>query len=143
MISKILEAPHTIATSWPSRFATTVFIKIYYSEPEVRDSSGAIFREQLTFINTILPVAVPTVLFILLPLARNASTQRHPIDYSVTNYGQVQNVARSREVYMKLVVEALLIAYLFYLSSELILIDIRKPFRSSTCLVRYSWSLSS
>ena len=33
--------------------------------------------------------------------------------------------------------------YLFYLGSELILIDIRKPFRSSTCLVRYSWSLSS
>src|SRR5271170_1460893 len=42
-----------------------------------------------------------------------------------------------------LVVEALLIIYLFYLGSELILIDIRKPFRSSTCLVRYSWSLSS
>jgi hypothetical protein len=33
--------------------------------------------------------------------------------------------------------------YLFYLGSELILIDIRKPYRSSTCLVRYSWSLSS
>ena len=42
-----------------------------------------------------------------------------------------------------LVVEALLIIYLFYLGSELILIDIRKSYRSSTCLVRYSWSLSS
>jgi hypothetical protein len=41
-----------------------------------------------------------------------------------------------------LVVEALLI-YLFYLKDEQILIDIRKPFRSSTCLARYSWSLSS
>jgi hypothetical protein len=44
---------------------------------------------------------------------------------------------------MKLVVEALLIIYLFYLGSELILVDIRKPFRSSTCLMRYSRSLSS
>src|SRR5271170_6271674 len=42
-----------------------------------------------------------------------------------------------------LVVEALLVIYLFYLGSKLILIDIRKPCRSSTCLVRYSWSLSS
>jgi hypothetical protein len=42
-----------------------------------------------------------------------------------------------------MVVEALLIIYLFYLGSELILIDIRKPFRSSTCLVPYSWYLSS
>src|SRR5271163_4367215 len=42
-----------------------------------------------------------------------------------------------------LVVEALLIIYLFYLGSELILIDIRKPYRSRTSLVRYSWSLSS
>src|SRR2546423_6471941 len=33
--------------------------------------------------------------------------------------------------------------YLFYLGSELILIDIRNPFLSSTCLVRYSWFLSS
>ena len=38
------------------------------------------------------------------------------------------------------VVEVLLIA--IYLGNELILIGIRKPFRSSTCL-RYSWSLSS
>jgi hypothetical protein len=52
-------------------------------------------------------------------------------------------VASSRQVYMKLVVEALLVIYLFYLCSELILIDIRKPFRSSTCLVRFSWSLSN
>jgi hypothetical protein len=37
------------------------------------------------------------------------------------------------------VVEALLIA--IYLGNELILIDIRKPFRPSTCLVRYSWSI--
>ena len=42
-----------------------------------------------------------------------------------------------------LVVEALLVIYLFYLGSELILIDIRKPFRSSTCChdlrhIRYS-----
>ena len=34
-----------------------------------------------------------------------------------------------------MVVEALLIVYLFYLGSELILIDMRKPFESSTCLV--------
>jgi hypothetical protein len=32
---------------------------------------------------------------------------------------------------------------LFYLGSELILMDIRKPYRSSTCLVRYSGSLPS
>ena len=38
-----------------------------------------------------------------------------------------------------MVVEALLIA--IYLGDELLLIDIRNPFRSSTCLVRYSWSL--
>jgi hypothetical protein len=55
----------------------------------------------------------------------------------------IDDVARSRQVYMKLVVEALLVIYLFYLGSELILIDIRKPCRSSTCLVRHSWSLSS
>jgi hypothetical protein len=55
----------------------------------------------------------------------------------------MESVARSRQAYMKLVMEALLIIYLFYLGSELIPIDIRKPFRSSTCLVRYSWSLSS
>jgi hypothetical protein len=42
-----------------------------------------------------------------------------------------------------MVVEALFIIYLFYLGSELILIGIRKPFRSSICLVRYNWSLSS
>ena len=40
-----------------------------------------------------------------------------------------------------MVVEALLVAV--YLDNELILIDIRNPFRSSTCLVRYSWFLSS
>jgi hypothetical protein len=44
---------------------------------------------------------------------------------------------------MKLVVEALLVIYLFYLGSELILIDIRKPCRSSTCLVRYCRFTSS
>jgi hypothetical protein len=44
---------------------------------------------------------------------------------------------------MKLVVEALLLFYPFYLGSELILIDIRNPFRSSPCLMRYSWLLSS
>ena len=38
-----------------------------------------------------------------------------------------------------MVVEALLMA--IYLGDELLLIDIRKPFRSSTCLVRYSWSI--
>jgi hypothetical protein len=37
------------------------------------------------------------------------------------------------------VVEALLMA--IYLGDELLLIDIRNPFRSSTCLVRYSWSI--
>jgi hypothetical protein len=42
-----------------------------------------------------------------------------------------------------MVVEALLVIYLFYLGSELILIGIRNPFGSSTCLVRYGWSLSS
>ena len=116
-------------------------MKVCYSELHVRNASGAIFRGQLTFINVILPAAVPTVLFIFCPSARNASTQRYPVDYSATNYRQVQNVARSRPVYMKLDVEALLIIYLFYVGSELILIDIRKRFRSSTCLVRYSWSI--
>src|SRR2546423_2987950 len=43
---------------------------------------------------------------------------------------------------MKLVVDALLIIYLFYPGSKLILMDIGKPFRSSTCLMQYSWSLS-
>src|ERR1700722_18039821 len=43
---------------------------------------------------------------------------------------------------MKLVVEALLVIYLFYLGSKLILIDIRKPFWSSTCL-DIAWSLPS
>jgi hypothetical protein len=38
----------------------------------------------------------------------------------------------------EMVVEALLTIYLFYLGSELIPIDVRKPFRSSACLVRYS-----
>ena len=41
-----------------------------------------------------------------------------------------------------LIVEPLLVIYLFYLGSELILIGLRKPIRSSICLVRYSWSLS-
>jgi hypothetical protein len=40
-----------------------------------------------------------------------------------------------------MVVEALLIA--IYLGDELLLIDIRNPTRPGTCLVRYSWSLSS
>jgi hypothetical protein len=31
--------------------------------------------------------------------------------------------------------------YLFHLGSELILVDIRKPYWSGTCLVRYSWSV--
>jgi hypothetical protein len=35
-----------------------------------------------------------------------------------------------------MVVEALLVISLSYLGSELILIDIRKSFRSSTCLMR-------
>jgi hypothetical protein len=49
------------------------------------------------------------------------------------------HVARSRQVCIY-VVEALLIVYLFYLGSELILIDIKEtPFRSSIRLVRYSW----
>jgi hypothetical protein len=39
-----------------------------------------------------------------------------------------------------MVVGALLVNYLFYLGSELILIDIGNPFQSSTCLVRYAWS---
>jgi hypothetical protein len=44
----------------------------------------------------------------------------------------------------EMVVEVLLVIYLFYLGSELILTDKRKPFWSSTCLVRYySWSLFS
>jgi hypothetical protein len=43
----------------------------------------------------------------------------------------------------EMVIEALLVIYLFYLGSELVLIDVGKPFRSSTCLVRYSWSLPS
>jgi hypothetical protein len=34
-------------------------------------------------------------------------------------------------------------SYLFYLGSELTLIGIRKPYQSSTCLVRYSWPLPS
>jgi len=42
-----------------------------------------------------------------------------------------------------LVMEALLTIYLFYLGSELILIGIRKSLRSSTCLIRCSWTLSS
>src|SRR5947209_5517863 len=43
-----------------------------------------------------------------------------------------------------LVVEALLIAiYSTWGTSKYLLIDIRKPCRSKTCLVRYSWSLSS
>ena len=46
---------------------------------------------------------------------------------SKTSVQRVLNVARSREVYMKLVVEALLVIYLFYLGSELILTHIRKP----------------
>jgi hypothetical protein len=49
------------------------------------------------------------------------------------------SVTRSTQVVHEMVVEALLIIYLFYVGNELILIDIRKPFRSSTCLVRYSW----
>jgi hypothetical protein len=52
----------------------------------------------------------------------------------------VRNVARSKQVCIY-VVEALLIA--IYLGNDLILVDIRKPSRSSTCLVRYSWSLPS
>ena len=40
-----------------------------------------------------------------------------------------------------MVVEALLIA--IYLGDELLLIDIRKPFQSRTCLIRYSCSLTS
>jgi len=52
-------------------------------------------------------------------------------------------VASSRQVCIYWIVEALPVIYLFYLDSELILIDIRKPFRSSTCLLRLSWSLSS
>jgi hypothetical protein len=42
-----------------------------------------------------------------------------------------------------LVVQTLLAIYLFYQGSELILIDIRNPYRSSTYLVQYSWPLSS
>jgi hypothetical protein len=52
-------------------------------------------------------------------------------------------VACSKEGVHEMVVQALLVIYLFYLGSKLILIDLRKPFRSSTCLVRYSWSLPS
>ena len=52
--------------------------------------------------------------------------------YPVSNYVHL-TIARSRQVYMKLVVEALLVICLFYLGSVLILMDIRKPFRSSTC----------
>jgi hypothetical protein len=40
-----------------------------------------------------------------------------------------------------MVVEALLIA--IYLGNDLILVDIKKLSRSSTCLVWYTWSLSS
>jgi hypothetical protein len=54
----------------------------------------------------------------------------------------VLGVARSKQACIY-VVEALLIIWLFYMGNELILIDIRKSFRSSTCFVRYSWSLSS
>src|ERR1700722_17746229 len=43
----------------------------------------------------------------------------------------------------EMVVEALLVIYLFYLGSELILIDITESFQSSTYLVRYSWFLPS
>jgi hypothetical protein len=43
----------------------------------------------------------------------------------------------------EMVVEALLVIYLFCLDSKLILVDIGSPVRSSTCLVRYSWFLSS
>jgi hypothetical protein len=53
---------------------------------------------------------------------------------------RILDVARSKQVCIY-VVEALLIA--IYLENDLILVDIRKLSRSSTCLVRYSWSLSS
>jgi hypothetical protein len=79
---------------------------------------------------------------------------RRDLDYSIENKPHIEaraelgvedNVetrtccAQHTGMHM-VVVEALLIA--IYLGDELLLIDIRKRFRSSTCLVRYSWSLS-
>jgi hypothetical protein len=52
-----------------------------------------------------------------------------------------QVLSTARELWTIQNLEALLIA--IYLGNGLILIDIRKFSRSSTCLVRYSWSLSS
>jgi hypothetical protein len=51
-------------------------------------------------------------------------------------------VARSRQVCIYWLWKHFLLLS-FYLRDEQMLIDIRKPFRSSTCLARYSWSLSS
>jgi hypothetical protein len=49
------------------------------------------------------------------------------------------SVTRSKQV-IELVVEALLAIYSTW-GGEVTLTDIRKPYRASTCLVRYSWSV--
>ena len=90
-----------------------------------------ITKEQVKRVNSISTDTCDTML----------KTGRLLQSFPALNHTFMIPVARSRQVYLKLVVEALIVIYLSYLGSELILIDIRKPCRPSTCLVRYSWFL--